>query len=112
MPLSLLLWLFALWANGVSLEPSQPTTTAPNSAVDVAIELLATELKAHRLDVILHSAEKVAWSDASLGCQQPGYAYAQVQTPGWRLSFTVHGAEHAVHTDDAGRSAVRPTGCL
>ena len=112
MPLGLLLWLFALWANGVSLEPSQPAASAPNSAVSVATELLATELDTHRLDVILHSVEKVAWSDASLGCQQAGYAYAQVETPGWRLVFVVGGAEHAVHTDDTGRSAIRPTGCL
>ncbi len=112
MPLGLLLWLFALWANGVSLEPSQPAASAPNSAVRVATELLATELDTHRLDVILHSVETVAWSDASLGCQQAGYAYAQVVTPGWRLVFVVDGAEHAVHTDDTGRSAIRPTGCL
>ena len=47
------------------------------------------------------------WAARSLG-----YAYAQVVTPGWRLVFVVHGDEHAVHTDDTGRSAIRPIGCL
>ncbi len=34
--------------------------------------------------------EAVTWGDTSLGCPQPGMMYAQVMTPGWRVTV-----EHA-----------------
>jgi hypothetical protein len=43
--------------------------------------------------------ESVEWPDASLGCPQPGQAYAQVVTPGFRVTFQVAGRSYLVHTD-------------
>ena len=48
----------------------------------------------------------VTWSDASLGCPQEGFAYAQVITPGYKLLFSHEGAVYAVHTNDDGSHAV------
>jgi hypothetical protein len=43
--------------------------------------------------------ESVDWPDASLGCPQPGQAYAQVVTPGFRFTFQVGGRAYLVHSD-------------
>ncbi len=50
--------------------------------------------------------EAVDWSDASLGCPEPGQVYAQVITPGYRVLLEAAGKEYEVHTDQIGRSAV------
>ncbi|MBI2919133.1 MAG: hypothetical protein HYY01_14255 [Chloroflexi bacterium] len=42
------------------------------------------------------------WPDASLGCPQPGVAYAQVATPGYRIILTSGGKEHHYHSDERG----------
>ena len=46
------------------------------------------------------------WSDASLGCPQEGFAYAQVITPGYKLLYSLGGADYAVHTNADGSHAV------
>ena len=46
--------------------------------------------------------EPVEWSDASLGCPEPGKMYAQVITPGFRLVFDYQGQRYEYHTDQAG----------
>jgi hypothetical protein len=38
-------------------------------------------------DLTLIQAEAIEWSDASLGCPQPGMVYAQVITPGWHFIY-------------------------
>jgi hypothetical protein len=60
---------------------------------------------------VLVSVEYVQWPDASLGNPQPGMAYAEVITPGFRIILTTggdsgwwqdHPAELQYHTDLAG----------
>jgi len=41
----------------------------------------------------------VEWSDASLGCPKPGFAYAQVITPGYRIVLTAGQQQYEYHTD-------------
>jgi len=43
--------------------------------------------------------EAVDWPDASLGCPEPGLAYAQVITPGWRILLRVGAREFTYHSD-------------
>lgn len=57
-------------------------------------------------DYTLITSEAMDWSDASLGCPQEGYAYAQVITPGHKLVFDLAGASHAVHTNTDGSHMV------
>ena len=52
---------------------------------------------ASRLKVV--SVEPVAWPDASLGCPQEGYAYAQVVTPGYRVVMEHNGQQYTYHTN-------------
>jgi hypothetical protein len=43
--------------------------------------------------------KEVAWPDASLGCPQPGRAYAQVTTPGYWILLEASGGQYPYHTD-------------
>ena len=46
------------------------------------------------------------WSDASLGCPEPGMMYAQVITPGYLVVLEAGGQGHEVHTDKNGRAVI------
>ena len=83
----------------------EPTTgEAPSEIEAAARRLLAEEVGEG--DYTLVSSEAMDWSDASLGCPQEGYAYAQVITPGYKLVFDLAGASHAVHTNADGSHMV------
>ena len=71
-----------------------------------ARRLLADELGAAESAFTLSNSESVQWSDASLGCPQEGFGYAQVITPGYRLVFDLGGTAYAVHTNADGSSMV------
>jgi hypothetical protein len=51
-------------------------------------------------------AEPVDWPDTALGCPEPGRAYAQVITPGYRVVVQAGAQVLEVHTDEAGRAVV------
>lgn len=89
--------------------PSTTTTTRPaesNPGIDPGLAPLVDQAKgdlAGRLEVgadaiAVISAELVEWSDASLGCPQPGMAYAQVPTDGSLIVLSHGGAEYRYHT--------------
>jgi hypothetical protein len=53
--------------------------------------------------VVLARAEKVTWSDGSLGCPEPGQMYTQVLVPGFRLAATSSAGTLEYHSDEHGR---------
>lgn len=64
--------------------------------------LLAKENLAKRLgvkveDISLVLTEEKTWSDAGLGCWEPGKAYAQVITPGYLIILQAMGMEYDYH---------------
>ena len=70
--------------------------------IDVAIIDLATTLGVDSSgNVGIRSASSITWSDAALGCPQPGYAYAQVVTPGFLvvLVYQDQDREYRYHSD-------------
>lgn len=88
-----------------------PSYSQPAGPHEVAArELLAQHVGAGTRDFSLESSERVRWRDASLGCPQPDYAYAQVETPGYRLVFELDGTLYEVHTNENGSHAVICTG--
>ena len=97
-----------------SAPPALPLDTPAPSAGETALgeietaarKLLADELDVDEGDFRLDSSEGVGWSDASLGCPQGGYVYAQVLTPGYKLVFDLAGTSHAVHTNSDGSHMV------
>jgi hypothetical protein len=60
---------------------------------------LAGRLDVNPGEIELVSAEAVSWRDASVGCPQPGMAYAQVVTSGTRIVLA-SGAEHYEYHSD------------
>lgn len=50
-------------------------------------------------EITLVSMEEVEWNDASLGCPQEGFMYAQVITPGYLIVLEAQGEEYEYHTD-------------
>jgi hypothetical protein len=59
-------------------------------------------MKAPVEKVALASATRVNWSDGSLGHPEPGKAYIQLSTSGFRLVFDTPAGEREYHTDDTG----------
>ena len=92
--------------------PVGPESAAP-AALPEAVAQGARAAAARRLTVVPEAltvarVESVDWSDTSLGCPQPGFAYAQVITPGYRLIVRAAAREVEVHADEAGRAVIYP----
>lgn len=88
--------------------PEETDVESPSDA-EQAVELAREDL-AQRLDLApkgigVVSVEAVEWSDTSLGCPQPGMAYAQVITPGFRVVLAVKRQMYKYHTH-AGRFVI------
>ncbi|MCY3691710.1 MAG: hypothetical protein OXI54_01550 [Chloroflexota bacterium] len=104
----------ALVACGGEPTPGAPTaqqgenpaaTVPPQTLTDLqaaARGVLAERLSVPADTLALVSDDKVQWSDASLGCPQEGMMYAQVITPGHRITFSYGGEHYEVHTSVAG----------
>ena len=86
--------------------PPSPPPAEPVAAAAAAVAYLAAELDISPEEVTVLSFEPVEWSDASLGCPQPGMMYVQVITPGYRFLLEAEGREYEVHTDRTGQSVV------
>jgi hypothetical protein len=59
-------------------------------------------------EIKLVSMEEQQWSDASLGCPQEGYMYAQVITPGYLITLEAQGQTYAYHTDQQANIVLCP----
>ncbi len=79
-------------------QPTRPGSLGPHQLRDLAIADLASRLNIAPETIIVRAVESVDWSDASLGCPQPGYMYAQVITPGYRITLEAGGQTYAYHT--------------
>ena len=75
-----------------------------DAAIALAKKTLAGKLGVAAAAPQLDKAEAVDWADASLGCPEPGMMYAQLITPGYKVSLKVGGKTHDVHV--AGTRAV------
>jgi hypothetical protein len=73
--------------NGDATIPSVPENA--EMVVSIAESHLAQELGIDMGEIEIFSLVEVEWFDASLGCPEPGMAYAQVVTPGFELVFMV-----------------------
>ena len=91
-------------------EAAGPTSTsAPtgsplpaNSIEAKAAQALAQKLGLGVDQLQLTAKETREWRDSSLGCAAPGMMYAQVITPGFKLTFSDGTKTYEVHTDERG----------
>lgn len=66
--------------------------------VEEAMSILAQEQGLSGEEISLVEIEAVEWPDSSLGCPQPDMMYAQVITPGYRITLEAGGETYDVHT--------------
>lgn len=92
-----------LACGGDSQPANSDTTNTPQTLTDTqtqARQVLAERLSAPVGELTLVSDEAVQWSDSSLGCPEAGMMYAQVITPGRRITFRYQRDLYEVHTSD------------
>jgi hypothetical protein len=89
---------------------ASPTPSASGAMVEAARSDLAARLGVGPASIQVGAVEEIDWPDASLGCPQPGTAYAQVVTPGLRITLQSGGQAYTYHTDLANRVVLCPAG--
>jgi hypothetical protein len=95
-----------LKATPIPAPSSTPEGQIP-SHVDGALEFLSSDLEVPRDSLTAITSKPVDWPDTSLGCAEPGYMYAQVITPGYKVSIEFEGVSYLVHTNSDGANAAR-----
>jgi hypothetical protein len=85
----------------------------PVSAANVPLEVrravvgdAAQRFKVAQSAVVLTQAEKVTWSDAALGCPQPGMGYTQMLVSGFRIVARTSAGSLTYNTDGSGRFVI------
>ena len=83
------------------MHPSLSTPTDPGlqNLIELAIADLAARLAFTPSNILLLEAKSVTWSNSSLGCQQPGRAYAQILTPGYMILLKASDKIYEYHTN-------------
>ena len=79
-------------AANVELTDEQAALTA------ALLDDMAAQTGAAPDEVEVVAVEEVTWPDASLGCPQPDMVYAQVLTPGYRITLQYNDAPYVYHT--------------
>ncbi|MEO0574287.1 MAG: hypothetical protein AAF004_02405 [Pseudomonadota bacterium] len=72
-------------------------SAADVNVADIAVNALADELGLRVGDIVVDSVRPVTWPDASVGCPEPGQAYAQVLTPGHKITLRANGKLFVMH---------------
>jgi hypothetical protein len=75
-------------------------TMSLDHATDAAVADLAAEEGVDEAAIEVVSADRVTWSDGSLGCPEPGGMYTQALVPGYRIVLAVDGTEVHYHGAD------------
>lgn len=83
-------------APGTSLRTPESEEQAP---VAQAKEQLARKLNISVNEINIFSILAIEWPDAGLGCPLPGINYADVITPGYKISLEWNRAIYTFHTD-------------
>ncbi len=81
---------------------STPGATVPPEAselVDEARNGVAQQAGIPAPQVSVVSVQMVEWPDMSLGCPEPGMAYAQIVTPGYLIKLSAGGQTYEYHSD-------------
>lgn len=83
--------------------PSQAPTPVPlQKLIAEARSDLAKRLSVPADEVSLVRSRAVVWANASLGCPEPGMAYAEVLTPGYLIVLRARDREYEYHSGRTG----------
>lgn len=67
------------------------------SVADIAAAALAESLEVPVSLITVDSVRAVTWPDGSIGCPEPGVGYAQVLTPGHKITLRAEGKIYVMH---------------
>ena len=86
------------------LLPGQAVSTAsmPRDVRRAVVADAAKRFQVAENAVVLAQAERVTWSDGSLGCPQPGMMYTQAIVPGYRVELEAAGKRLVYHASTKG----------
>jgi hypothetical protein len=89
----LMTWLIVLGLTGCGDIPpaNDPASANSPSAAELAQQIVAERIAIDPSLVTISESTAVDFPDASLDCPQPGMAYAQVITPGYRVTAEAQG---------------------
>lgn len=73
--------------------------------MELALQDLAARLGVAAGAIQVAAVQEVEWRDSSLGCPEPGKAYAQVITPGYQITLA-YGGQRYDYRSDRGRYVV------
>lgn len=88
-------------ARAESAEPM--TTEVPPERMSQVLAAAELELGVKASEMVVLRAESVVWPDGSLGCPEPGQAYAQVEVEGFWVELSAGGLELDYRLDATGR---------
>lgn len=71
-----------------------------------ALAALQSQFNVNTASLTLQNKEQVEWSDGSLGCPAPDMMYAQVITPGYKLTYSDGSQSYELHTNESGSQVV------
>ena len=80
------------------------TATVPRDVRRAVVADAAKRFGVEPSAVVLVKAEKVTWSDASLGCAEPGHLYAQMLVEGFRIVAKTQAGSLTYNTDSGGNA--------
>jgi hypothetical protein len=83
-----------------------PSASVPREVRRAVVADTAKRFKVAESAVVLTKTEKVTWSDASLGCPEPGRMYAQMLVEGFRVTAKTDGGSLTYNTDSGGNVVV------
>ena len=89
------------------LDPAGVDMADARKAIVAARQELSNERGIPYAALTLLAFEPFEWSDASLGCAEPGQMYAEVVTPGFMMVFEYQGLRYEYHTDQDGSRTVK-----
>ena len=82
-----------------SLTPGAAVPPEASALVEEARTAVAQEVGVPAAQVAVVSVQMVEWPDPSLGCPEPGMAYAQMVTPGYLIKLSAGGKTFEYHSD-------------
>ncbi len=95
---------------GAAATPTAPAPGSPlpgsTSAVDNAVQTLATQLGIKAEDVKVVSSGQVDWPNGCLGVQRPGIMCTDAIVPGYQVMLEVGGKQYEMRTDLSGQVVV------
>ena len=106
-----LAWVAGCAATGVAPAPAAPPARPTLEEVVSAARAHAARRSGRAAATLqLLSAERVTWSDGSLGCPRPGMAYTMALVPGYRVRLAAEGDAWDYHADLRGTLVLCPAG--